>query len=320
MGADHANTLHRSVRGAEVTAVADIDLGRAKARRGPGRAAADDASALIADPAVDAVLIASHDSTHAALVVAAVRAGKPVLCEKPLAPTLAECAAGRCARAAPPAGRCCRWASCAASTPATSQLKQAIDARRRRRARARAQHQPRRQRPPRARPSESIDHGLGDPRVRRACPGCCARPSSRCVARAAPSAQVPTGLQDPQLILLRTADGVLSTGRGRSSTPRYGYDIRCEVVGETGTLSAHRDRAGGHRRRPRHGPSATPPTGGPGSPTPTGWSCRPGSTRCWPGHRRRSPPARDGVAASAVAEAVITSMHDGGRVVEVELP
>jgi myo-inositol 2-dehydrogenase/D-chiro-inositol 1-dehydrogenase len=30
--------------------------------------------------------------------------------------------------------------------------------------------------------------------------------------------------------------------------------------------------------------------------------------------------ARDGVAASAVAEAVITSMHEGGLVVKVEIP
>ena len=29
---------------------------------------------------------------------------------------------------------------------------------------------------------------------------------------------------------------------------------------------------------------------------------------------------RDGVVAAAVAEAVITSMHDGGRVVPVEVP
>jgi myo-inositol 2-dehydrogenase / D-chiro-inositol 1-dehydrogenase len=31
MGADHAHTLRRSVRGAEVTAVADVDLARAQA-------------------------------------------------------------------------------------------------------------------------------------------------------------------------------------------------------------------------------------------------------------------------------------------------
>ena len=81
------------VSGAEVSLVADIDPARAAARSPaiPGGRATGDALGLIADDAVDAVLIASHDSTHRELVLAAVRAGKPVLCEKPLAPTLAEC-------------------------------------------------------------------------------------------------------------------------------------------------------------------------------------------------------------------------------------
>jgi predicted dehydrogenase len=48
--------------------------------------------AMIADTDVDAVLIASSDATHPELAVAAVRAGKPVLCEKPLAPTLTQAA------------------------------------------------------------------------------------------------------------------------------------------------------------------------------------------------------------------------------------
>lgn len=41
---------------------------------------------------MDAVIIASHDSTHAELTLAAISAGKPVLCEKPLAPTVEESA------------------------------------------------------------------------------------------------------------------------------------------------------------------------------------------------------------------------------------
>ena len=40
---------------------------------------------------MDAVVIATRDDTHADLVRAALRAGKPVMCEKPLAPTAAEC-------------------------------------------------------------------------------------------------------------------------------------------------------------------------------------------------------------------------------------
>ena len=93
MGADHIDTLHRQVTGAAVTMVADLDLDRA---RGVAAAltdarATDDGFALIGDPAVDAVVVASADATHADLAVAAVQAGKPVMCEKPLEPTLPEC-------------------------------------------------------------------------------------------------------------------------------------------------------------------------------------------------------------------------------------
>lgn len=51
-----------------------------------GAAVPADGLALIDDPSVDAIVIASHDSTHAGLTLAAINAGKPVLCEKPLAP------------------------------------------------------------------------------------------------------------------------------------------------------------------------------------------------------------------------------------------
>ncbi|WEO99546.1 Gfo/Idh/MocA family oxidoreductase [Streptomyces sp. FXJ1.172] len=92
MGAHHVGTLHRSVSGAQVVSVADVDEERATAvAEAVGARPADDGCALIADPDVDAGVIASHDTTHADLAVAAVRAGKPVMCEKPLAPTAQEC-------------------------------------------------------------------------------------------------------------------------------------------------------------------------------------------------------------------------------------
>jgi hypothetical protein len=51
---------------------------------------ATDASAVINDPEVDLVMIATPHSTHADLVVEALEAGKHVFCEKPLAITMDE--------------------------------------------------------------------------------------------------------------------------------------------------------------------------------------------------------------------------------------
>lgn len=46
---------------------------------------------LVADPAVDAVYVATPPAAHTAGVLAAAAAGKPVLVEKEMAPTVAEC-------------------------------------------------------------------------------------------------------------------------------------------------------------------------------------------------------------------------------------
>lgn len=54
------------------------------------RRAAPDWQTLVADPEVEAVVIASPQETHRAIAEAAFALGKPVLCEKPLAATLSD--------------------------------------------------------------------------------------------------------------------------------------------------------------------------------------------------------------------------------------
>ncbi len=87
MGRRHAVNLHRLIGGARVAAVYDLDGERAsQAAEQCGRAAVmADPIELIEDQSVDAILIASPDDTHAKLSLACLNAGKPVLCEKPLA-------------------------------------------------------------------------------------------------------------------------------------------------------------------------------------------------------------------------------------------
>jgi predicted dehydrogenase len=50
-----------------------------------------DLDALLADPKVDAVIVASPDATHEPQVIAAARAGNHILCEKPMSTTSASC-------------------------------------------------------------------------------------------------------------------------------------------------------------------------------------------------------------------------------------
>jgi myo-inositol 2-dehydrogenase/D-chiro-inositol 1-dehydrogenase len=91
IGRLHAELLAWQVPGAAVAGVYDVDMSAA-ARLGerigaPVAASADD---LLESDAVDAVAICSSTDTHAALIVAAARAGKPIFCEKPVALNLAE--------------------------------------------------------------------------------------------------------------------------------------------------------------------------------------------------------------------------------------
>ena len=93
MGTQHARLLATGLAGCELVAIADVDVERTRRiaeELGVPRTYSDGLS-LIRASDVDAVLIASSDETHFDLVADCIRVGKPVLCEKPLAPTSEEC-------------------------------------------------------------------------------------------------------------------------------------------------------------------------------------------------------------------------------------
>lgn len=93
IGTDHALRLANGISGATVSGVADVDRPRAGhlAQEVGGATVFADGFELIHSDQVDAVLVASIGETHAAFTLACIAAGKPVLCEKPLAPTTPEC-------------------------------------------------------------------------------------------------------------------------------------------------------------------------------------------------------------------------------------
>lgn len=81
-------------KGAKLIGFYDADAQRTEeiAAKCCGRAYAS-AGELLADPAIDAVSVCVVNHAHAELSIAALKAGKHVLCEKPMAVTLAECEA-----------------------------------------------------------------------------------------------------------------------------------------------------------------------------------------------------------------------------------
>jgi myo-inositol 2-dehydrogenase / D-chiro-inositol 1-dehydrogenase len=234
MGADHARKLARVVSGAELVAVTDFDAGVAGAVAGELRARVHSGGVeLIDDPAVDAVVIATRDDTHADLVLATLRAGKPVMCEKPLAPTADQCREVVAAQAA---------------------LENQVD--------LVTVGFMRRFDPPYVALREQVRSGdLGAPLIAH----CVSRTvhtypggdSASSITQSAiheldivpwlldsPIVEVSwqhgrssvnsAGRQDPQFYLMRTASQVLVTAE-LFLNARYGYDTRCEVVMEAGT-------------------------------------------------------------------------------------
>ncbi|BDS49325.1 Gfo/Idh/MocA family oxidoreductase [Rhodoluna sp. KAS3] len=88
MGADHIIRIENRIVGASVAAVVEPDEGRARAALAEAPAAVwfPNIEAAIAAGGIDAVLIATPGQFHEPVLLPALAAGLPILCEKPLTP------------------------------------------------------------------------------------------------------------------------------------------------------------------------------------------------------------------------------------------
>lgn len=233
IGRDHARRINQVLAGGRITALSDVN--RASAEAVQGDIAADalvfaTGEELIASPDVDAVLVTSWGATHEAYVLAAIAAGKPCFCEKPLATTAegakrivdAEVAHGK---------RLVQVGFMRRYDPGYVALKQAVDHRIGAPIMVHAAH--RNPTVPAAYTTPMAIHDtliheidvfrwlLDDDYVsaRVTFPRSCARSHAK--------------LRDPQIVTLVTAKGVVINTEIFVNC-HYGYDIQCQVVGEDG--------------------------------------------------------------------------------------
>jgi predicted dehydrogenase len=91
VGALRAQAL-AALKGTELVCLADPDRERrTRLASRYGCAHRSDASQLLAEPSVEAVIVCTPPDRHREHVLASLASGRPVLCEKPLAPTPEEC-------------------------------------------------------------------------------------------------------------------------------------------------------------------------------------------------------------------------------------
>ena len=235
IGTDHVHRLASAIAGARVHSVFDVDSPRAAAVAGEvGAVARPSAREVIDDPAVDAVLVASADDSHAEMVLASIDAGKPVFCEKPLAPTVpesleilaAEEAAGRMLVQVGFMRRYDEGFRSLKSAVGTGAIGQPVT-------------------------SHCVHRNASSP------PGFTSAMSftssvvheidtmrwllseeivAVTVVRTRTSPLVPEGLRDPQIVLLETESGIVIDAEVFVNC-RYGYDVRAELVGSLGAIS-----------------------------------------------------------------------------------
>jgi myo-inositol 2-dehydrogenase/D-chiro-inositol 1-dehydrogenase len=312
IGTEHVRRLAGGVARARVAAVFDVAGDRAAALAAEVGATAHASWAdVVEDPAVDAVLIASPGDLHAEQVLACLAAGKPVLCEKPLATTAADALA--VVRAEVAAGR--RLVQVGFMRRYDAGFRDV---------------------------KAAVDRGLiGDPLLVHAVHRNKSVPDffvgemsltdsvvheldtfrwlfgQEIVATTVVAVrQSPLGaahLRDPQIVLLELANGAVVDVESFVNC-RYGYDVRCEIVGSTGTVALENPRTAVLSSEGRRA-EAVPPD----------WAVRFGRAytdelQAWvhalAGGDSVAPGASDawdGYAAIAVAETAVASFARGAR-------
>ena len=93
IGASHVAGYRAHPHRYLVAAVCDLDIARAREVAGEetGTRAVTDMADLLADPEIDIIDVSLPPHLHFSATIAALDAGKHVICEKPMAPTVADC-------------------------------------------------------------------------------------------------------------------------------------------------------------------------------------------------------------------------------------
>jgi myo-inositol 2-dehydrogenase/D-chiro-inositol 1-dehydrogenase len=236
IGTDHATKLATTISGSTVSVVTDVNRARAEevAARLEGASVADDGLALIRSDDVDAVLVTSIGETHAAFVLACIEAGKPVMCEKPLAPTTRECEQILAAEVAfgrrlVIVGYMRRY------DPGYRQVKATLD--------GGTIGEPlilhNIHRNPTVPESFTSFMTMTDSMIHEVDTSRWLLGEEITAVQVIPPRRTPKAfahLQDPQFAVFTTESGILSTVEFFANC-QYGYDVRCELVGTLGTAS-----------------------------------------------------------------------------------
>ena len=234
IGRDHVKRLSQRITGCKVVAVSEVNeaVGKEVAEQYGARFYAD-GEELINSPSVQAVMVTAWDPAHAQYVMASIKAGKPVFCEKPLATEVSECE--EIVRAEQELGRrVVQVGFMRRYDPGYQELKRAIQegkigqamvvhACHRNMSHAATMTSEMSIKNSGAHEIDVLRWLLEDEYV-----------SGQVVLPRQSRISAKEGLQDPQIMMLRTEKGICIDVE-ISQSSGYGYDIQCEVVGDLGT-------------------------------------------------------------------------------------